>query len=87
MFIASLPFGEMQIKGTGTVSADHASMDIHLEITNNNMPQPTLSQPVQSAKPLFFKTQDEPDVKAPVSFANKPDFGMETGKISTARTG
>lgn len=79
MLIASLHFGEMQIKGTGTVSADRASLDIHLEITNTKVSQPTPSQPILSAPPAFFKVKDQLAPKAKVCFLKKPVFGSETG--------
>ena len=85
MLIASLHFGEMQIKGTGTMSADHASLDIHIEITNNKVSQPTPSQPILSAPPAFAKVKGQLAPKAQVYFLKKPVFGSETGNISNAR--
>ena len=72
----------MQIKGKGTVSADRASMDIHLEITTTNVSRPAASQPVLSAPPVILKAKRQPAFQAPESFINKRVFGIETGKTA-----
>ena len=78
---APLRVGEMQIKGTGRLNADLASMDIHIDIINRSNTHPSATQPILSESPPFFKVKDDIAVNAAASFTRKRAFGVETGKM------
>ena len=87
MFAASLGYGNMKIEGTGKISPDQTSMDIHFEIANVKKTQ--LSTPTSfGMKPAPLPIAVQPDAHAtkPYSFkdkwyqTDKPSFGIETGK-------
>ena len=87
MFAASLGYGNMKIEGTGKISPDQTSMDIHFEIANVKKTQ--LSTPTSfGMKPAPLPIAVQPDARAtkPYSFkdkwyqTDKPSFGIETGK-------
>ena len=87
MFAASLGYGNMKIEGTGKISPDQTSMDIHFEIANVKKTQ--LSTPTSfgmKPAPLPIAVQPEARATKPYSFkdkwyqTDKPSFGIETGK-------
>lgn len=78
---ASLGFDNMHIKGSGTISADHTSIDIHLEITNVNDSQP--SAPSAPAPSTPASVQSIEKAMGPYTAKYQQDlpfFGVETGK-------
>ena len=87
MFAASLGYGNMKIEGTGKISPDQTSMDIHFEIANVKKTQ--LSTPTSfgmKPAPLPIAVQHDAHAPKPYSFkdkwyqTDKPSFGIETGK-------
>lgn len=76
---ASLGFDNMHIQGSGTISADHTSLDIHLEITNVNDSQPS----APSAPALTTPASVQSTAVGPYTAKYQQDlpfFGAETGK-------
>lgn len=70
----------MQIKGAGIISADRASLDIHLEITKINESQPSVAP---SAPPVTPPAEVQ-SLQATAPHAtwyqqDNPSFGVETG--------
>ena len=87
MFAASLGYGNMKIEGTGKISPDQTSMDIHFEIANVKKTQ--LSTPTSfGMKPALLPIAVQPDAHATKAYSfkdkwyqtDKPSFGIETGK-------
>ena len=78
---ASLGFDNMHIQGSGTISADHTSLDIHLEITNVNDSQPSApSAPAPSAPASTQSTEKAVGPYTAKYQQDLPFFGVETGK-------
>ena len=77
----------MKIEGTGKISPDQTSMDIHFEIANVKKTQ--LSTPTSfGMKPAPLPIAVQPDAHATKAYSfkdkwyqtDKPSFGIETGK-------
>ena len=71
----------MQIEGAGTISADHTSLDIHLEMTKINDSQPSVANVPPATLPaaIPFIVQSTRPYAAWYQ-QDKPSFGVETGK-------
>ena len=71
----------MRIQGSGTVSEDRKSLDIHLEITNMNGFQPSAPSSPESTTPASVQSTEKTIGPYTAKYKQDiPSFGVETGK-------
>lgn len=85
---ASLGFGNKRIQGVGTIRGDNTSLDIHLELTSMDDPQPSapsMNDPQPSAEsiPAPASVQSTEQARGPTTAKYQqdiPSFGVETAE-------
>lgn len=72
----------MRIEGAGIIGPDGTSLDIHLEITNINESQPSVTPSTPPATPTAVVHSSVQSIEPNVAWyqQDKPSFGAETGE-------